>query len=294
MAIKVLKPNPSNPSQYIGFNSYFVKGLEYALSKGATVSNWSLGGGGISESERTQYENIASNNPNHLMVFAAGNDAQKVTSNLFGCGLDLSTQICVGSSTQSDSKSWFSNYGKELVDVFAPGSDILSTTPNDNYSPFDGTSMAAPHVTGLAALIRSMKTMTAVEAKNYILNNVQVKSQYANDASTSGLIDAFASVNAVVGKHISNLSSFNMLIKLNLYFQLQHHLHQALPPAHLHHPAMDAPTPIGKATTTAMMKTTPLVVIGMVVTVAATMLTQPIAALVNAWIHLNKVKSKMY
>ena len=197
MGIKVMRPHELYPWMYTGADSYFFKGLEYAVSKGATVSNWSLGGGYIDEARRTAYKNVASNIPEHLMVFAAGNNGVVVTSTRFGCGLDLPNQICVASSTEGDEKSDFSNFGTDLVDVFAPGTRILSSTPNNNYNFFKGTSMAAPHVAGLAALIRSMKTMTAVEAKNYILDNVQVKSQYADFVSTSGLIDALATVNAV-------------------------------------------------------------------------------------------------
>ena len=196
MGIKVMRPIQG---KYFASESALFKGLEYAISNGATVSNWSLGGGTITEAERTAYENIANNNPEHLMVFAAGNSNKLVHSNLFGCGLDLPNQICVASSTEGDTRSGFSNYAKDLVDVFAPGSRILSSTPNNMYSFKYGTSMAAPHVAGLAALIRSMKTMTALEAKNYILDNVQVKSQYGDFVSTSGLIDALATVTAVAG-----------------------------------------------------------------------------------------------
>ena len=94
------------------------------------------------------------------------------------------------------------------------------------------------------------------------------------------------------GKQLSkpNTNVFQAYFNKSLSHQVQHHLHLA----HLHHQAMDAPMPVGKVTTTAMMKTTPLAAIGMVVIVAVTMSTQPIAALVNAWIHLNKVNSKMH
>ena len=197
MAVKVMRPG--SDGKFIGYDSWFFKGLEYAVSKGAIVSNHSYGGGFLSTSQKTKYNNFANNNPNHLTVYAAGNSNILVTSTSYACGMDMPTQICVAASTNSDSKASFSNYGKDLVDVYAPGQQIASTTPNNGYQYKSGTSMASPQVAGLAALIRSMKTMTAMEAKNFILDNVQVKSQYANDVGTSGLIDAFASVNAVGG-----------------------------------------------------------------------------------------------
>ena len=107
MAIKIMRPHPEHPSKYTGSDAYFFKGLEYAVSKGATVSNWSLGGGYIDDSRRTAYQNVASNIPEHLMVFSAGNYASLVTSTRYGCGLDLPNQICVASSTEGDERSSF-------------------------------------------------------------------------------------------------------------------------------------------------------------------------------------------
>ena len=57
--------------------------------------------------------------------------------------------------------------------------------------------MASPQVAGLAALIRSMRSMTGVETKNLILDNVQVKAKYADFVSTSGLIDVYGTIDAL-------------------------------------------------------------------------------------------------
>jgi subtilisin family serine protease len=67
----------------------------------------------------------------------------------------------------------FSNFGRSLVDVFAPGVNIYSTTPGSHYANHDGTSMAAPVVTGLAALIREYyPRLTAVQVKDIIMRSV--------------------------------------------------------------------------------------------------------------------------
>ena len=66
----------------------------------------------------------------------------------------------------------FSNFGKKNVDVFAPGTKIWSTTPNNTYEYLQGTSMAAPAVAGVAAIIRSFyPKLTAVQVKNIIMNS---------------------------------------------------------------------------------------------------------------------------
>ena len=67
----------------------------------------------------------------------------------------------------------FSNYGREQVDVFAPGVDILSTVPGGGYERNSGTSMAAPVVTGVAALLMAYyPTLTAADVKRIILASV--------------------------------------------------------------------------------------------------------------------------
>lgn len=96
--------------------------------------------------------------------------------------------ITVGASAYKDDdnlKASFSNYGKYNVDVFAPGFMINSTTPNNNYEEFDGTSMAAPVVSGLAALILSYHPeLTATDVKDIIMKSVTKvnrKVKYVND-----------------------------------------------------------------------------------------------------------------
>ena len=205
MAVKILNSNGS------GYYSWILQGVEYALANGAIISNHSYGGSSVSSSMKTVYNNLANNNPNHLFVYSAGNNNQELNSTnpRFGCALEMSTQICVAASTSSDTKASFSNYGLGMVHVFAPGQSILSTMPNGNYQYLSGTSMASPHVAGLAALIRSMRTMTALQMKDFILDNVQPKSQYAAYVSACGLIDANATINAVSNLAESCANSHN-------------------------------------------------------------------------------------
>ena len=84
-----------------------------------------------------------------VVIFAAGNDA---IAN--GAPAEYSEVIAVGAVARDGSKSTFSNYG-DWVDICAPGTDILSTIPGNEYAIMSGTSMACPHVSGVAALIVS-------------------------------------------------------------------------------------------------------------------------------------------
>ena len=87
----------------------------------------------------------------------------------------IDTFLSVGATTQkygADIIASYSNYGKQNVDVFAPGSNIYSTYPESEYSPQNGTSMAAPAVTGIAALIRSYyPKLSAAQVKQIIIDS---------------------------------------------------------------------------------------------------------------------------
>ena len=115
------------------------------------VANLSLGGG-LNSSVNTAVTNLA--NSGVFVAVAAGN------SNANACNYSpasASVVTTVASSTSSDAKSSFSNYGS-CVDVYAPGSSILSTYNNGGTATLSGTSMASPHVAGVAALYKAGNT----------------------------------------------------------------------------------------------------------------------------------------
>lgn len=114
-----------------------------------------------------------------LVVCAAGNDGENLDDNplypaYFGNdSLDYPVEniIVVGSIDANDNRSTFSNFGTETVDIYAPGSNIYSTYLNNDYCALNGTSMAAPYVSGVAALLLSINPdLTTAELKDCILS----------------------------------------------------------------------------------------------------------------------------
>ncbi|MFM6201111.1 MAG: S8 family serine peptidase, partial [Dolichospermum sp.] len=138
-------------------------------AKGVKLTNNSWGGGGFSQG---LYNAInAAGQAGALFIAAAGNSSANADiSPMYPAAYNLANIISVASTTRTDSLSWFSNYGLTSVDLGAPGSDIYSTTPNNTYATYSGTSMASPHVTGAAALLWSQNpTWTAQQVKNTLM-----------------------------------------------------------------------------------------------------------------------------
>jgi subtilisin family serine protease len=108
-----------------------------------------------------------------LFIAAAGNDYQSDNDDFphYPSSYNFPNVIAVAATDGDDSMAWFSNYGRRTVHVGAPGSGIFSTLPANCYGLMSGTSMATPHVTGLAALLKSQDTNRDwMTIKNLILS----------------------------------------------------------------------------------------------------------------------------
>jgi subtilisin family serine protease len=191
-----------------------IAALAYAKSKGAEIANMSLGGPGWSMAERE-----AIRTSGLLAVVSAGNESldndMALSSDLDGDGYwdiaspsypaayTLPNILTVGATNHNDENGYstqchalgdpkplcaFTNWGHDSVDVSAPGVDITSTVPGAGWETWDGTSMAAPHVAGIAALVLAKygPTFTVAQLKNAVMRSVEkpasLKTMYFNTA----------------------------------------------------------------------------------------------------------------
>ena len=166
------------------YDKDIARGIRYAVDNGARVINGSFG---KSFSPNAEWVNEAikyAADNNVLFVHAAGNDGANLDDPInanfpndqINNGPEIADNvITVGALNPkygSELVASYSNYGKINVDVFAPGTDIYSTYPNNEYEYSPGTSMAAPGVAGIAALVMSQyPSLTAAQVKKIILQS---------------------------------------------------------------------------------------------------------------------------
>mgnify|MGYP006098380367 FL=1 len=157
-------------------------GLRYAVDNGAKVINTSFGKGFSPKKEWVYDAILYAASKDVLIVNAAGNDGKNmdVEKTFPNDSRDLITEIsdnvltvgAMSANYDENLPASFSNYGKINVDVFAPGVQIYSTTPEGGYAKFSGTSMAAPSSAGVAALIRSYyPKLSASQVKHILMNS---------------------------------------------------------------------------------------------------------------------------
>jgi subtilisin family serine protease len=211
-----------------------VSAIEWAIENNIDIINFSIG----SYSEPLALKTAISDYTG-LFVCAAGN-GQKVSNEYIG--LDTNSTPCypanythgqtfsnriisVGAIDSAGDITSFSNYGATTVDVFAPGANILSTVPtsvsSNGYAYFNGTSMATPHVVGVAALLWSeflwnpyelSRADIAVKVKQTILQNVTYDSRYIGKCLSGGRLNAYKALNNIPYRQVMSGFGYSSLL----------------------------------------------------------------------------------
>ncbi len=169
MALKFLTGGGS------GTTANAIRSIDYAITNGARIMSNSWGGRGSASGNRALEESIIrAAKADILFVAAAGNDSSNNDVNpTYPAAIQQPNVLTVASTMQNDQLSSFSNFGLKTVHVGAPGSKVYSTVPGNQYKSYSGTSMACPHVAGVAALILAVNPkLSAVKVKEIIMETV--------------------------------------------------------------------------------------------------------------------------
>lgn len=159
----------------IGDTATAVEAVEYAVAHGAKIINASWGGPAEENDKLLEDAIRNAHDKGVLFVAAAGNDGKDndVTS-MAPAAFDLPNVISVAATDEKDELASFSNFGLKTVHLAAPGKNIYSTLPGNRYGKLSGTSMAAPQVTGAAALVWAANPrLTVVEVKKRLIDSAE-------------------------------------------------------------------------------------------------------------------------
>jgi len=192
--------------------------IRYAVDNGAKVISMSFGKSFSPQKSWVDDAVKYAASKDVLLVHAAGNDAKNIDStenypnpvylDKSGVAGNFITVGASGDSTNGGFTASFSNYGKNSVDVFAPGVNIYSTLPGgDKYGNYSGTSMATPVVAGVAALIREYyPSLTAEQVKYAIDNSVSPQTEKVKLPGTDEMVNL-----SDISKTGGELNAYNAL-----------------------------------------------------------------------------------
>jgi subtilisin family serine protease len=195
MALKFL-----DDVQNCGQDAQAIDAIDYAASFGVPIINASWGGTG-----QDDVLDEAIIDSGALLVAASGNaglDLDRPKVDFYPAETNAANVLTVGAIDQIGDLAEFTNYGATAVDLVAPGTNVLSTYPPQSGCPSpcfawsDGTSMAAPHVTGVAALALSSATspMSATALRAHVLSRAIPLAQASCFSSTGRIVNAYRAV----------------------------------------------------------------------------------------------------
>lgn len=189
--VKIMPVKALGGSEGSGTTASLIAAIQYAEASGASICNLSLAS---NQDDRALYQAIA--NSKMLFIVAAGNDSANTDlSPTYPASYNLDNILSVANLSYNGTLHSTSNYGATSVDLAAPGTSILSTTPNNSYSYMTGTSMAAPMVTAAAAMVYThFDRITLADVKEILLSSVKPLSSLTGLVSTGGMLDIGAAL----------------------------------------------------------------------------------------------------
>jgi subtilisin family serine protease len=186
MTVKVLD------AQSRGTTGGVAEGIRYAAANGARIINLSLGG--PTQDPRVTSAIREAADAGVLIVCSAGNDGRNVDERpSYPVSTAAPNVLGVAATSPDDGRRLgdFSNFGRNTIGLAAPGVEVLSTRNDGTFERKSGTSMAAPHVTGVAALVAALRPdLSASELRAHLLQSAQ----RAQVAVGAGYVDALAAV----------------------------------------------------------------------------------------------------
>lgn len=203
MAVKFLDSSGS------GSLADAIKAIDYATKMGANVMSNSWGGGGFSQTLLDAIQR--SNDAGAIFIAAAGNEYNNNdASPTYPSTYQVANVMSIAAIDNRGAKADFSNYGKKTVHLGAPGVNVMSTT-GGSYKAFSGTSMATPHVAGVAALLWANEpNLTAAQVKERLVATARPLASMKGKTRTGGIVDAYGALtNQVAPPDVNDPSNWS-------------------------------------------------------------------------------------
>lgn len=198
--VKVVSLKVSNDANFRTSISRIASAILYANVNNIKIINMSLE---LDSSNNSQEDLMpieeALEQYGGLAVCSAGNNYREYNAYpIYPAAFTFNNVIAVAASNSQDVRMGMSNYCSTHIDLFAPGEDIITTTKEGGYDSFDGTSPAAAMVSAVAALVLSKcPSVSTLQLRNLILNNVDVSIGFSTLCTTSGRINAYKTLSAM-------------------------------------------------------------------------------------------------